>query len=163
MKIAIRHLSDAVEIPEFATPGSAALDLQAAIPKPLRIGNGATELIPTGIALHIADPQVAGFLYARSGLSVKEDLVLANDVGVIDSDYQDQIFVALRNRGFAAKEVHPGQRIAQIVFQHIIRPEFQKVDDFSEQTGRGGFGSTGKQGKKRGPGRPPKNRQAETA
>lgn len=131
-------------LPAYATTGSAGIDLRACLDRPLICEPGETHLIPTGIAIHIADPTLAGVLLPRSGLGHKHGIVLGNLVGLIDSDYQGQIFVSCWNRGTGRFRMHPGDRIAQLVFVPIVRAAFDLVERFND-TGRseGGFGHTG--------------------
>ena len=131
--------------PHYATPGSAGLDLRACIDAPLTINPGDTVLIPTGIAIHLADPGLAAMILPRSGLGHKHGIVLGNLVGLIDSDYQGQIFVSMWNRGRASFTIEPMERIAQLVVVPVLQVGFNFVEGF-EQSSRGadGFGSTGK-------------------
>ncbi len=132
-------------LPDYATPGSAGMDLRACIDAPLEINPGITELVPTGIAIHIADPGVAATLLPRSGLGHKHGIVLGNLVGLIDSDYQGQLFVSCWNRGQTPYTIDIGERIAQMVIVPVIRATFEVVDTFDESNrGEGGFGHTGK-------------------
>lgn len=132
-------------LPAYATPGSAGLDLRACIDAPITLEPGATELIPTGMAIHIANPQYAGVILPRSGLGHKHGIVLGNLVGLIDSDYQGQLFVSCWNRGKQAFTLNPMERIAQLVIVPVARVGFNIVDDFDASSrGAGGFGSTGK-------------------
>lgn len=132
-------------MPAYATPGSAGLDLRACIDRSIEMKPGQTELVPTGIAIHLADTGVAAMVLPRSGLGHKHGIVLGNLVGLIDSDYQGQILVSVWNRGNAAFTLHPMERIAQLVIVPVLQVAFNRVDDF-EHTARGtaGFGSTGK-------------------
>lgn len=133
------------QLPAYATPGSAGLDLRACIDQKHTIECGQTLLIPTGIAIHIADPRLAALVLPRSGLGHKHGIVLGNLVGLIDSDYQGQIFVSCWNRGVASFELKPMERIAQLVVVPIVQIGFNIVEDFDEsQRGENGFGSTGK-------------------
>lgn len=146
LKILDPRISTDYPLPTYATTGAAGLDLRACIDAPLHLAAGATELIPTGIAIHIADPSLAAVLLPRSGLGHKHGIVLGNLTGLIDSDYQGQVFVSCWNRGEESFTIEPGDRIAQMVFVPIIQAEFVLVDEFAA-TGRGsgGFGHTGKQ------------------
>jgi len=134
------------QLPHYATAGSAGLDLRACIDGPLALAPGQTELIPTGIAIHLADPTLAAMILPRSGLGHKHGIVLGNLVGLIDSDYQGQIFISTWNRGNAAFVVQPMERLAQLVVVPVVQVELNVVEDFdSSSRGAGGFGSTGKQ------------------
>ncbi|MDX2220287.1 MAG: dUTP diphosphatase [Burkholderiales bacterium] len=131
-------------LPAYATPGAAGLDLKACIDAPIELAPGASELIPTGIAIHLADPGLAAVLLPRSGLGHKSGIVLGNLVGLIDSDYQGQIFVSLWNRSSAAFTVKPMDRIAQMVVIPVMQVSFNVVDNFRDSArGAGGFGHTG--------------------
>lgn len=131
-------------LPAYATPGAAGLDLKACIDVPIELAPGASELIPTGIAIHLADPGLAAVLLPRSGLGHKSGIVLGNLVGLIDSDYQGQIFVSLWNRSSAAFTVKPMDRIAQMVVIPVMQVSFNVVDTFRDSSrGAGGFGHTG--------------------
>jgi dUTP pyrophosphatase len=133
------------QLPRYATPGSAGLDLRACLEKPLELKPGQTELIPAGIAIHIADPGLAAIVLPRSGLGHKHGIVLGNLVGLIDSDYQGQIFVSTWNRGQAAFTVEPMERLAQLVIVPVVQVAFNVVDAFDASSrGAGGFGSTGR-------------------
>ncbi len=130
--------------PQYATPGSAGLDLRACIEAPLKINPGQTHLIPTGIAIHLADPGLAAMILPRSGLGHKHGIVLGNLVGLIDSDYQGEIFVSTWNRGTEAFTLNPLDRLAQLVVVPVLQVGFNVVDDFAaSHRGEGGFGSTG--------------------
>lgn len=132
-------------LPAYATPGSAGLDLRACIDAPLTLPPGATELIPTGIAIHIADPGLAAVILPRSGLGHKHGIVLGNLVGLIDSDYQGQLFVSTWNRGPTPFVLNPLERLAQMVIVPVVQATFRVVESFEDSTrGAGGFGSTGK-------------------
>jgi dUTP pyrophosphatase len=131
-------------LPHYATPGSAGLDLRACLDTPLTIAPGETHLIPTGIAIHLDDPQLAAVLLPRSGLGHKHGIVLGNLVGLIDSDYQGQVMVSCWNRGQAPFTIAPGERIAQMVIVPVVQVRFEVVEQFTEsQRGAGGFGSSG--------------------
>ena len=133
------------QLPHYATGGSAGLDLRACLDQPLNLAPGQTELSPTGIAIHLADPGLAAVILPRSGLGHKHGIVLGNLVGLIDSDYQGQIFVSTWNRGNAAFVINPMERLAQLVVVPVVQVELNVVDDFeSSPRGAGGFGSTGK-------------------
>ena len=131
--------------PHYATPGSAGLDLRACIDAPVTINPGETVLIPTGIAIHLADPGLAAMILPRSGLGHKHGIVLGNLVGLIDSDYQGQIMVSTWNRGHQSFTLNPLDRLAQLVVVPVLQVAFDVVDEFDASTrGDGGFGSTGK-------------------
>ncbi|MFI4869357.1 MAG: dUTP diphosphatase [Steroidobacterales bacterium] len=131
-------------LPQYATVGSAGLDLRACIDGPLRLEPGQAELIPTGLAIHLADPQLAAVILPRSGLAHKHGVVLGNLVGLIDSDYQGALMVSCWNRGAARYEIQPGERIAQLVVVPVVQVALEIVDDFAASTrGDGGFGHTG--------------------
>ena len=131
-------------LPHYATPGSAGLDLRACLDAPLTLEPGQTELIPTGIAIHLDDPGLAAVLLPRSGLGHKHGIVLGNLVGLIDSDYQGQVMVSCWNRGQAAFTIAPGERIAQLVVVPVVQVEFEVVEQFTaSRRGAGGFGSSG--------------------
>ena len=133
------------QLPNYATPGSAGLDLRACIEQPITINPGETSLIPTGIAVHLADTGLAALVLPRSGLGHKHGIVLGNLVGLIDSDYQGQILVSCWNRGQTSFRLDPLERIAQLVVIPVIQVEFNKVDSFDQShRGEDGFGSTGK-------------------
>jgi len=133
------------QLPQYATAGSAGLDLRACLDAPLTLAPGQTELIPSGIAIHLADPGLAAVILPRSGLGHKHGIVLGNLVGLIDSDYQGQIFVSTWNRGNAAFTVNPMERLAQLVVVPVVQVGFNVVAEFGvSRRGAGGFGSTGK-------------------
>ncbi len=133
------------QMPAYATPGSAGLDLRACLDVPLTLQPGQTELIPAGMAIHIADPGLAAMILPRSGLGHKHGIVLGNLVGLIDSDYQGQLFVSTWNRGNNAFTIKPMERLAQLVVVPVVQVAFDIVDDFdASRRGAGGFGSTGK-------------------
>ncbi len=132
------------QLPHYATPGSAGLDLRACIDAPLLLAPGQTALVPTGIAIHIADPGLAAMVLPRSGLGHKHGVVLGNLVGLIDSDYQGALMVSCWNRGDTAFTVQPMERIAQLVIVPVVQAVFRRVESFGDsQRGSGGFGSTG--------------------
>jgi dUTP pyrophosphatase len=140
------HDAAGENLPKYATSGSAGLDLRACIDGPVTIAPGETHLVPTGIAIHLADPGLAAMILPRSGLGHKHGIVLGNLVGLIDSDYQGQIFVSTWNRGNEAFTLNPLDRLAQLVVVPVVQVAFNVVDAFDEsQRGAGGFGSTGKQ------------------
>lgn len=133
------------QLPEYATAGSAGLDLRACIGTPLTLHPGQTELIPAGLAIHLADRSIAAVILPRSGLGHKHGIVLGNLVGLIDSDYQGQIFVSTWNRGSAPFVIQPMERLAQLVVVPVVQVALNVVEDFSASSrGAGGFGSTGK-------------------
>ncbi|MBR0128833.1 MAG: dUTP diphosphatase [Neisseriaceae bacterium] len=133
------------QLPQYATDGSAGLDMRACIDAPITLKSGESALIPTGLAIHLADPKMAAVLLPRSGLGHKNGIVLGNLVGLIDSDYQGEVKVSLWNRSNTDFVVEPFARIAQMVIIPVIQAAFEVVDEFDEsQRGAGGFGSTGK-------------------
>lgn len=135
----------AEHLPQYATTGSAGLDLRACINQAMIITPGQTELIPTGMAIHIADNSLCGMILPRSGLGHKHGIVLGNLVGLIDSDYQGQLFISIWNRGNTEFILNPMERIAQLVIVPVVQVGFEVVDEFHESDrGTGGFGSTGK-------------------
>lgn len=135
----------AEQLPSYATPGSAGLDLRACLDDPLVLEPGQTRLIPTGLAIHVADPGLAAIILPRSGLGHKHGIVLGNLVGLIDSDYQGQLMVSCWNRGQAAFTIAPMERIAQLVIVPVVQASFRVVGEFgASDRGAGGFGSTGK-------------------
>ena len=143
VKILDARLRD--HLPAYATRGSAGLDLRACIDAPILLQPGLTELIPSGIAIHLNDAGLAAMVLPRSGMGHKHGIVLGNLVGLIDSDYQGQILVSLWNRGTAVFTLNPMERIAQLVVVPVVQVAFNVVDDFAQSTrGAGGFGSTGK-------------------
>jgi dUTP pyrophosphatase len=147
-RIEVRILDDRLrgQIPQYATPGSAGLDLRACIPAPLTLAPGQTELVASGIAIHLADPGLAAVVLPRSGLGHKHGIVLGNLVGLIDSDYQGEILVSTWNRGTAPFTINPLERLAQLVVVPVVQVAFNVVEDFgASRRGAGGFGSTGKQ------------------
>jgi len=133
-------------LPAYATPGSAGLDLRACIDAPLTLEPGQTVLVPTGLAIHVADPGYAAMILPRSGLGHKNGIVLGNLVGLIDSDYQGQLMVSTWNRGHASFTLQPLDRLAQLVIVPVLQVGFNVVEEFAtSERGAGGFGSTGKQ------------------
>ena len=133
------------QLPHYATPGSAGLDLRACLNTPVTLKPGESTLVPSGLAIHLDNPQYAAMILPRSGLGHKHGIVLGNLVGLIDSDYQGQIFVSVWNRGQAEFTIEPMERIAQMIVVPILQVEFNVVSDFVLSTrGDGGFGSTGK-------------------
>ena len=132
-------------LPHYGTPGAAGLDLRACLDAPLELRAGDSQLVPSGIAIHIGDPGYAAVVLPRSGLGAKHGIVLGNLVGLIDSDYQGQVFVSVWNRSGAAFTIQPMDRIAQLVVVPVQQVEFNVVEEFqSSSRGAGGFGSTGK-------------------
>jgi len=145
LKILDSRIGGEYPLPHYATDGSAGMDMRACIDEPLELNPGQTELIPSGIAIHMEDREMAATLLPRSGLGHKHGVVLGNLVGLIDSDYQGQVFVSCWNRGDTTFTIEPGERIAQMVFVPIIQAEFEVVDEFdTSERGAGGFGHTGK-------------------
>ncbi len=133
-------------LPDYATDGSAGMDLRACLDEPVTLNPGDTHLIPTGLAIHIGDPSLAAVLLPRSGLGHKHGIVLGNLVGLIDSDYQGQLFVSCWNRGSEPFTVEVGERIAQMVMVPVVHASFEVVEEFSDSSrGAGGFGHTGRQ------------------
>jgi len=145
LKILDPRLGNDIPMPHYATDGSAGIDLRACIESEITLQPGDTTLIPTGIAIHIADPHLAAVLLPRSGLGHKHGIVLGNLVGLIDSDYQGQVFVSCWNRGKDAFTINVAERIAQMVFIPVVQAEFELVSEFTEsERGQGGFGHTGR-------------------
>ena len=143
VKILDARLKD--NLPAYATPGSAGLDLRACLDAPVELPPGATTLVPTGMAIHLGDAGLAAMILPRSGLGHKHGIVLGNLVGLIDSDYQGQLFVSVWNRGNTSFTIQPLERIAQLVIVPVVQVAFNIVDEFDEsERGEGGFGSTGK-------------------
>ena len=148
MKIDVKILDARMrdQLPQYATPGAAGLDLRACIDDAIVLNPGETQLIPTGLAIHIADPGYAAMILPRSGLGHKHGIVLGNLVGLIDSDYQGPLMVSCWNRGQTAFTLAPMERLAQLIIVPVMQAEFQVVDDFAASArGEGGFGSTGRQ------------------
>jgi len=145
VKILNDRIGRDIPLPAYATEGSAGLDLRACLDQALTLEPGQTELIPTGLAIHIADPGLCAMILPRSGLGHKHGIVLGNLVGLIDSDYQGQLFVSCWNRGQTTFTIEPGERIAQMVLVPVVQAEFEIVDEFSDsERGAGGFGSSGR-------------------
>jgi dUTP pyrophosphatase len=145
LKILDSRIGSDFPLPEYATSGSAGVDMRACIDAPLTLSPGQTHLIPTGVALHIDDPGIAAVLLPRSGLGHKHGIVLGNLVGLIDSDYQGQVYVSCWNRGKDSFTIQPGERVAQMVFVPVVRAEFETVVSFQESDrGDGGFGHSGR-------------------
>ena len=146
-KVALKILDPrmAEHLPAYATPGSAGLDLRACLDAPMVLEPGQSQLIPTGLAMHLEDPQLAAMLLPRSGLGHKHGVVLGNLVGLIDSDYQGPLMVSVWNRSQQAFTIQPMERIAQMVIVPVVQAQFEVVSDFAtSQRGEGGFGSTGR-------------------
>ncbi len=145
IRLKILNPKMAEHLPQYATPGSAGLDLRACLDEAVVLGAGETRLIPTGIAVHIGRPDFAATILPRSGLGHKHGIVLGNLVGLIDSDYQGELMVSLWNRSSEAFEIKPMERIAQMVVLPVVQAAFEVVDDFAQSArGTGGFGSTGR-------------------
>ena len=145
LKILDTRIGNEFPLPRYATDGSAGLDLIACLDEHLGVEPGETHLVPTGIAIHMRDPQLAAVLLPRSGLGHKHGIVLGNLVGLIDSDYQGQVLVSCWNRGKVRFVIEPGDRIAQMVFLPVVRAEFEIVEQFDESVrGAGGFGHSGR-------------------
>ncbi|HCA23571.1 MAG TPA: dUTP diphosphatase [Pseudomonas sp.] len=143
-KVLDARLGQEWPLPSYATEGSAGLDLRAMLEAPLTLAPGQTELLPTGLAIHIADPGLAAMILPRSGMGHKHGIVLGNLVGLIDSDYQGQLMVSCWNRGNSAFTINPGERIAQLVLVPVLQAQLQIVEEFDDsQRGAGGFGHTG--------------------
>ncbi|MFI9653391.1 dUTP diphosphatase [Guyparkeria sp. GHLCS8-2] len=139
------RLGNEIPRPDYATDGSAGLDLRACLDAPLTLAPGQTELVPTGMAIHLGDSELAAMILPRSGLGHKHGIVLGNLVGLIDSDYQGQLFVSMWNRGNSEFTVEVGERIAQLVVVPVVQVAFEAVDEFGEtERGTGGFGHTGR-------------------
>ena len=146
LKILDPRVGDSIPVPHYATDGSAGLDMRACIDEPLTVTPGETVLVPSGRAIHIGDASLAAVLLPRSGLGHKHGLVLGNLTGLIDSDYQGQVFVSIWNRGDKTYEIQPGERIAQMVFVPVEQVKFSVVTEFTDsERGEGGFGHSGKQ------------------
>jgi len=145
IKILDPRIGTDMPLPAYATDGSAGMDLRACVDGPLVLAPGETQLIPTGIAIHIGDPSLAAVILPRSGLGHKHGIVLGNLVGLIDSDYQGQLFVSCWNRGNNSFTIEIGERIAQLVLVPVVRAEFEVVEAFEEsRRGAGGFGHSGR-------------------
>jgi len=144
LKVLDPRIGDSIPLPHYATNGSAGLDMRACINDAITVQPGETTLVPTGLAIHIADPTLAAVLLPRSGLGHKHGLVLGNLTGLIDSDYQGQVFISCWNRGSTSYTVEPGERIAQMVFVPVEQVKFNVVDEFDDSDrGSGGFGHSG--------------------
>ena len=147
MKIDVKILDERLraQMPTYATPGSAGLDLRACLSEPLTLAPNAWQLVPTGMAIHLADPGYAALILPRSGLGHKHGIVLGNLVGLIDSDYQGQLMVSAWNRSTVAFTLEPMERLAQLVIVPVVQAQFNVVTEFeATQRGEGGYGSTGK-------------------
>ncbi len=145
LKILDKRIGSEIDLPEYATSGSAGLDLRACLDEDITLSPGETVLIPTGIAIHIDDPSLAAMLLPRSGLGHKHGIVLGNLVGLIDSDYQGQLFVSCWNRGNDTFVITVGERVAQMVIVPVVQVDFEQVDEFkATDRGVGGFGHTGR-------------------
>jgi deoxyuridine 5'-triphosphate nucleotidohydrolase len=145
LKILDSRLGDEFPLPHYATDGAAGMDMRACVDAPLVIAPGETRLIPTGLAIHIQEPGLAAMLLPRSGLGHKHGIVLGNLVGLIDSDYQGQVFVSCWNRGGETFTIQPGERIAQMVIVPVVHADFEVVEEFAASArGAGGFGHTGR-------------------
>ena len=147
MKLDVRMLDERLrqQMPAYATPGSAGLDLRACLDAPLTLAPGAWQLVPTGLAMHLADPAYAALILPRSGLGHKHGIVLGNLVGLIDSDYQGELMVSAWNRSATAFTIEPMERIAQLVIVPVVQAEFNWVESFAPSArGAGGYGSTGR-------------------
>ncbi len=145
LKILDERLGREFPLPDYATAGSAGVDLRACIPEAMEIAPGQTELIPTGMAIHIGDPSLAAVLLPRSGLGHKHGIVLGNLVGLIDSDYQGQVYVSCWNRGAEPFRLEPGERLAQMVLVPVVQARFEVVESFEDSDrGAGGFGHSGR-------------------
>lgn len=144
LKVLDERIGDSIPLPHYATDGSAGLDMRACIDETVTVGPGETTLIPTGLAIHIGDPGLAAVLLPRSGLGHKHGLVLGNLTGLIDSDYQGQVFISCWNRGSKNYEIQPGERIAQMMFVPVEQVKFCIVEEFDDSArGSGGFGHSG--------------------
>ena len=145
IKILDKRLGSEFPLPAYATEGAAGMDLRAMLDAPLELASGQTELIPSGLAIHIEDPDLAAVVLPRSGLGHKYGIVLGNLVGLIDSDYQGQVFVSCWNRGQESFRVEVGERIAQLVLLPVVRAHLEQVEEFEEsRRGAGGFGHSGR-------------------
>jgi len=145
LKILDPRVGESIPLPHYATDGSAGMDMRACIDEPLTVAAGETVLVPTGLAIHVSDPALAAVLLPRSGLGHKHGLVLGNLTGLIDSDYQGQVFISCWNRSSTSYEVQPAERIAQMVFVPVEQVELKVVEEFdASDRGAGGFGHSGK-------------------
>jgi dUTP pyrophosphatase len=145
LKVLDERLGQSIPLPEYATTGAAGVDLRACLHESLELKPGETRLIPTGLAIHIADSCIAAVILPRSGLGHKHGVVLGNLVGLIDSDYQGQVFISCWNRGDQSFRIEVGERIAQMVFVPVLQVAFERVETFEESDrAGGGFGHTGR-------------------
>lgn len=145
VKILDSRIGDSLPLPSYATEGSAGMDLRALLDEALIIEPGTTHLVRTGLAIHLADPSLAGIILPRSGLGHKHGIVLGNLVGLIDSDYQGELMISVWNRGQTSFSLEPGERLAQYVIVPVIQAELEVVEDFAAtERGTGGFGSSGR-------------------
>ena len=145
LKILDKRIGNEFPLPDYATEGSAGMDLRACLDEAIELAAGETFLVPTGLSIYVADPDYAAMLLPRSGLGHKHGIVLGNLVGLIDSDYQGQLFVSCWNRGSESFTVQPGERIAQMVIVPVVQADFEIVDEFDDSDrGEGGFGHTGR-------------------
>ncbi|KTD79351.1 dUTP diphosphatase [Legionella waltersii] len=146
LKILDSRVGDTIPLPTYATDGAAGLDLRVCVSDAIQIAPQETVLLPTGISIYIADPQLAAVILPRSGLGHKHGIVLGNLVGLIDSDYQGELKISCWNRGHDVFTVNPGERIAQLVFVPVVQAAFEVVQEFQQsERGEGGFGSSGRQ------------------
>lgn len=145
VKVLDPRVGDTIDLPSYSTDGSAGMDLRACLDAPLTLSGGETALIPTGLAIHIGDPNLAAVILPRSGLGHKHGIVLGNLVGLIDSDYQGELMISCWNRGTTEFTIEPGDRIAQLVIVPVLQASLEIVRDFVDtERGAGGFGSSGK-------------------
>ena len=145
LKILDSRIGDSIPLPHYATSGSAGLDMRACIDAAIKVEPGETVLVPTGLAIHVGDADLAAVLLPRSGLGHKHGLVLGNLTGLIDSDYQGQVYISCWNRSDTAYEIQPGERIAQMVFVPVEQVQFEVVEEFDDSSrGEGGFGHSGR-------------------
>ena len=146
-KIVNNLIGSSIPLPQYATDGSAALDLRACLDQAVTVAPDETVTIPSGIAISIHDPNLVAILAPRSGLGIKHGIVLANTIGVIDSDYQGEIKIGIRNQGSEPYCIQPGERVCQMLFMPVVQASLRVVEEFSQETvrGEGGFGHTGKQ------------------
>ncbi|SPW26540.1 Deoxyuridine 5'-triphosphate nucleotidohydrolase [Edwardsiella tarda] len=146
VKILDARIGQQFPLPTYATPGSAGLDLRACLDSAVVLAPGETTLLPTGLAIHIADPSLAALILPRSGLGHKHGIVLGNLVGLIDSDYQGQLMISVWNRGQTTFTIEPGERVAQLVLVPVVQADFNLVESFEDSSrGTGGFGHSGRQ------------------